>query len=87
MVLILLSLLCKYDKLIQKLHQEKLATLLKGDFFISRFKVGSVPEMISEEVIYYINLQNFLKSRLPRKNLKFMLDVCRRKRVGKSSIF
>ena len=52
MVLILLSLLCKYDKLIQKLHQEKIATLLKGDFFISRFKVGSVPEMISEKVIY-----------------------------------
>ena len=52
MVLILLPLLCKYDKLIQKLRQEKIATLLKGDFFISRFKVGSVPEMISEEVIY-----------------------------------
>ena len=46
--LILFSLCCKYDNFIQKLHQKKIATLV---LFMGRFKVGSVPEMINQEVL------------------------------------
>ena len=49
MVLILLLLLCNHDNLILKLHQKKIATLMK--LFISSFKDGSVSGMINKEVL------------------------------------
>ena len=51
MVLTLLLLLWNHDNFILKIHQEKLATLDKGWFFIGSFKVGSVPGMINKEVL------------------------------------
>ena len=42
MVVILLSFLCNYDNLTQKLHQEK-CSYPKRWLFIGRFRVGSVP--------------------------------------------
>ena len=51
MVLILLLLLCNHDNLVLKLHQRKIAPLMKDGFFIGSFKVGSVPGMINKEVL------------------------------------
>ena len=55
MVLVVLSLLCNNDTLILKLYQKKIATLMKGGFFIGifigRFIVGTVPGMINKEVL------------------------------------
>ena len=51
MVLILLFLLCNHDNLVLKLHQRKIAPLMKDGFFIGSFKVGSVPGMINKEVL------------------------------------
>ena len=45
MVVILLSFLCNYDNLTQKLHQKKRCYPEEGWRFKGRFKVGSVPEM------------------------------------------
>ena len=51
MVLTVLLLLCNHDNLILKLHQKKNSHLDEGWFFISSFKVGSVPGMINKEVL------------------------------------
>ena len=51
MVLVVLSLLCNNDTLILKLYQKKIATLMRGGFFIGRFIVGTVPGMVNKEVL------------------------------------
>ena len=43
--------LFKHDNLILKLHQKKNSHLDEGWLFIGSFKVGSVPGMISKEVL------------------------------------
>ena len=45
MVVILLSLLCNFDHLTLKLHQEKPSYPDEGWLFIDKFRVGSVPRM------------------------------------------
>ena len=45
MVVVLLSFLCKYDKLTLKLHQGKRSYPEEGWLFIGRFKVGIAPGM------------------------------------------
>ena len=47
---ILLLLLCNHDAMILKLHQKKVATLMKCGF-IGSFKVGSVPGMKNKEML------------------------------------
>ena len=64
MVLILLFFVFPFDNLILELHQKKNFYLHEGWLFKHKFKLESVPGMISKEVLaqFIINLHNELKS-------------------------
>ena len=61
-------LLCNHGNLTLKLS-ENIATLMKGGFFLGRFKVGSLPRMTNKEVlaqfIHKPKVPNQLKNCLP----------------------
>ena len=75
MALVLLSLFFNHDNLILKLHQKKIATLMKLKFL--QVRVVSVPGTINKKCWpnLYINLYNYLKRFYQEKFRNLLLYV------------